>query len=120
MRNKIEKTQAKEKKLHAQDSIYVVWQFSYIYVVAGISLLSGKKIQSPVENHTILFQVLSGHQPDQTQLGSTKPSKSPTWRLVQSPTSTVIFQKQSLIPATHPPILKLENQLKLHITSASQ
>ena len=57
---------------------------------------------------------------DQTQLGSTKPNKSPTWRLIQSPTSIVILQKQSLIPTTHPPILKLEDQLKLHIASASQ
>ena len=120
MRNKIKKTQAKEKKLHAQDSIYVIRQFAYIYGVAGISLLSGKKIQSSVENHTTLFQVLSGRQPDQTQLDSIKPNKSPSWRLVQSPTSTTIFQKQSFIPTTHPPILKLENQLKLHITSTSQ
>ena len=62
----------------------------------------------------------SGRHPDQTQLGSTKPNKSPTWRLVQSPTSTAILQTQSLIPATHPPILKREDQLKLHSTSTSQ
>ena len=62
----------------------------------------------------------SGDHPDKKQLGSIKPSKSPTWRLVQSPTSTAILQKQSLIPATHPPVLKLEDQLKLHTALASQ
>ena len=43
---KIEKTHAKEKQSHAQDSIYVVQQFAYIHGVVRISLLSGKKIQS--------------------------------------------------------------------------
>ena len=38
----------------------------------------------------------------------------------QSPTSTTILQRQSLIIATHPPILKLEDQLKLHTASTSQ
>ena len=46
MRNKkIEKTHAKEKQSHAQDNIYVVWQFAYIHGVARISLLSGEKLQ---------------------------------------------------------------------------
>ena len=76
--------------------------------------------KSPIKNHATLFRVGSGRQPDQTQLGSIKLNKSPTWRLVQSPTSTAIFQKQSIIPATHPLILKLEDQLKLHIASTSQ
>ena len=31
---------------HTQDSIYVVRQFAYVHEVAGISLFSGKKIQS--------------------------------------------------------------------------
>ena len=42
-KKKIEKTHAKEKQSHAQDNIYVVRQFAYIYEVAGISLLSKKK-----------------------------------------------------------------------------
>ena len=79
--------------------------------------LSLKK--SPIKNYATLFWVWLGRQLDQTQLGSTKPSKYPTWRLVQSPTSTTILQKQSLILATHPPVLMLEEQLKLHTTSAS-
>ena len=76
--------------------------------------------KSPIKNHAILF--VSGWvvKSDQTKLDSTKPNKSPTWRLVQSPTSTAILQKQSLIPATHPPVLKLEGQLKLHTASAIQ
>ena len=41
---KIEKTHAKEKQSHAQDSIYVVRQFTYVHGVVGISLLSGKNI----------------------------------------------------------------------------
>jgi len=40
---RIEKTHAKEKQSHAQNSIYVVRQFIYIHGVAEISLLSGKK-----------------------------------------------------------------------------
>ena len=46
MRNKkIKKTQAQKKKKkqsHAQDNIYMIWQFAYIHGVAGISLLSEK------------------------------------------------------------------------------
>ena len=76
--------------------------------------------KSSIKNHVTLFRVRSSRQPDQTQLGFIKLNKSPTWRLVQSPTSTAIFQKQSLIPATHPLVLKLEDQLKLHTASTSQ
>ena len=32
----------KVKQSHAQDNIYVVWQFAYVHKVAGISLLSKK------------------------------------------------------------------------------
>ena len=42
---KIEKTHAKEKQSHTQDSIYVVRQFAYVHGVAGISLLSGKNTE---------------------------------------------------------------------------
>ena len=41
-KQKIEKTHTKEKQSHAQENIYVVWQFAYIHGVAGISLLSRK------------------------------------------------------------------------------
>ena len=34
-----ENKKPKEKQSHAQDSIYVVRQFAYVYRVAGISLL---------------------------------------------------------------------------------
>ena len=78
-----ENTRQRKKRSHVQDSIYVVRQFAYVHGVTGISLLLGC--------HS-----------DQTQLGSTKPNKSPIWRLVQSPTSTVILQKQSLIVAPNP------------------
>ena len=76
--------------------------------------------KSPIKNHATLFE--SGRIVNRinTQLGFIKPNKSPTWRLVQSPTSTAILQKQSLIPSTHPPILKLEDQLKLRIASTFQ
>ena len=77
-------------------------------------------IKSPIKNYAILFRVGSGHHSNQTQLDSTEPNKSPTWRLVQSPTSTAILQKQSLVLTTHPPSLKLEDQLKLHTASTSQ
>ena len=40
-KNRENKT-SKVKQSHAQDSIYVVRQFAYIYRVAGISLLSKK------------------------------------------------------------------------------
>ena len=52
----------------------------------------------PVKNHTILFGSDQVIEPDQTKLGSTKPNKSPTWRLVPSPTSTTILQ----ITISHP------------------
>ena len=39
---KIEETHVKKKYSHAQDSIYMIWQFAYVYGVAGFSLLSGK------------------------------------------------------------------------------
>ena len=44
MRNKKnrENKTPKEKQSHAQDSIYMVRQFSYVHKVAGISLLSKK------------------------------------------------------------------------------
>ena len=51
---KIEKTHAKEKQSHAQDSIYVVRQFAYIHGVAGISLLSGKNIEYNHGGYNIL------------------------------------------------------------------
>ena len=44
-KQKIEKTHAKEKQSHAQDNIYVVRQFVYIYGIAGISLLSEKNTE---------------------------------------------------------------------------
>ena len=84
-------------------------------------LLHGLNLKkSLIKNYTTLFRVESGHHSNQTQLSSTKSNKSPTWRLVQSPTSTAILQKQSIILTTHPPLLKLEDQLKLHTASASQ
>ena len=76
--------------------------------------------KSPIKNHATLFGLGRVVKPDQAKLGFTKSNKSSTWRLVQSPTSTAILQKQSLIPTTHPSILKLEDQLKLHTASASQ
>ena len=41
----IEKTHAKEKQSHAQDNIYVVWQFAHVHGVVGISLLSEKNTE---------------------------------------------------------------------------
>ena len=88
----------------------------------GLPLLHGLSLsKSPIKNHAILFGLSRVVEPDQTKLGSTKPNKSPTWRLVQSPTSTAILQKHNpLIPATHPPVLKLEDQLELYTASTSQ
>ena len=77
--------------------------------------------KSPIKSHAILFGSGQVVEPDKKKLGSTKPNKSLTWRLVQSPTSTAILQTHNpLIPATHPFVLKLEGQLKLHTTSTSQ
>ena len=42
---KIEKTHAKEKQSHAQDSIYMIQQFAYVHGVARISLLSRKNTE---------------------------------------------------------------------------
>ena len=77
--------------------------------------------KSPIKNYAILFGSGRVVKLDQIKRSSTKPNKSPTWRLVQSLTSTAILQKtQSFIPATHPLILKLEDQLKLRTASTSQ
>ena len=46
----------------------------------------------PIKNHAILFGSGRVVKLDQTKLGFTKPKNSPTWRLVQSPTSTAILQ----------------------------
>ena len=91
----------------------MIQQFAYVHGVARISLLSGKNteykmrlhyflslsntatpltMKSPIKNHTILFELGQVVELDKTKLGSTKPNKSPTWRLVQSPTSTAILQ----------------------------
>ena len=43
---KIEKNVCQRKNNYTQDNIYVVRQFAYVHGVVGISLLSGKKIQS--------------------------------------------------------------------------
>ena len=95
---------AKEKEQsHAQDNIYVVWQFVYVHEVAKISLLSGKNTKcgysfsshtktrppkkkkkpnwfflyrkSPIKNHTTLFRSGQVIKPDQTKLSSTKPNR---------------------------------------------
>ena len=46
--------------------------------------------KSLIKNHITLFGSVGVIKPDQTKLGFTNPNKSPTWRLVQSPTSTTI------------------------------
>ena len=48
--------------------------------------------KSPIKNHATLFGSGRVVKLDQTKLSSTKPNKSPTLRLVQSPTSTTILQ----------------------------
>ena len=77
--------------------------------------------KSPIKNHAILFGLGWVVEPDQTKLGSTK-----TQQISHFETSSITnikplsSKKQSLIPATHPPVLKLEDQLKLHTASTSQ
>ena len=79
----------------------MVQKFVYIHGIARISLLSRKKYISVVENLLLKkmqhYFRLNRHL-NQTQLDSTKPNKSPTWRLVQSPTSTASLQKTVLHP----------------------
>ena len=48
--------------------------------------------KSPIKNYATLFGLGWVIKSDQTKLNSTKPNKSPTWRLFQSPTSTAILQ----------------------------
>ena len=59
-------------------------------------------------------------KPQKKEKKKTPTKNRGTWRLVQSPTSTAYLQTQSLFIAAHPPILMLEDQLKLHIASTSQ
>ena len=81
--------------------------------------LSFKK--SPIKNHATLFQVGLGRQLDQTQ---TRLHKTQQISHLETSSITNISgyppKKKSLIPATHPPVLKLEDQLKLRIVSISQ
>ena len=60
-------------------------------------------------------------KPDQPKLGSIK-AQQISHLETSSITNIKLLssKKQSLIPTTHPPILKLENQLKLRTTSTSQ
>ena len=58
-----------KKNNHTQDSIYVIRQFAYVHGVIGISLFSENL---PLKIVTTLFG--SGHNPNQTQLDSTKPN----------------------------------------------
>ena len=83
--------------------------------------LHGPSIKkSLIKNHATLFRSGWVVKPNQTKLVSTKPNKSPTWRLFNHQHQPQFSKTQSLIPATHPPAFKLEDQLKLNITSASQ
>ena len=102
-KKKKEKTHAK-KKNHTHKTIFTWFgKFAYVYGVARISLLLGKNTKcsykfaywpkpplhglslskSPIKNHATLFELGRVVKLDQTKLGSTKPNKSPTWRLVQ-------------------------------------
>ena len=78
--------------------------------------LSFKK--SPIKNHATLFQVGLGRQLDQTQ---TRLHKTQQISHLETSSITNISgyppKKKSLIPATHPPVLKLED---VRIASTSQ
>ena len=65
-KKKIEKIHVKEKQLHAQDNIYVVWQFAYIHGIAGILLLSGKNIEYNTSGYSI-FSLYITRQPQHTK-----------------------------------------------------
>ena len=71
-KKKIEKTHAKEKQSHAQDNIYVVWQFTYVHGVAGISLLSGKNTKC---GYSVFFS-LKKHDQQQTLISKLRFSTS--------------------------------------------
>ena len=65
-KQKIEKTHAKEKQSHTQDSIYVVRQFAYVHGVVGISLLSGKNTEHNHGGYNI-FSLYITRQPHHTK-----------------------------------------------------
>ena len=118
MRNKkIEKTHAKENN-HTHKIIFTwfdnlltsteLQRFHYYqgkitkcgYNIFFLSQETQQQQQNP-NSKIAVFYILhtrfgSGRviKPDQTKLGSTKPNKSPTLRLVQSPTSTAILQEK--------------------------
>ena len=74
-KKKIEKTHAKEKQSHVQDSIYVDWQFAYVHRVAGISLLSGKSTKHgysfSLTHNSFSPLVLLSHNPVDTWVSTT-------------------------------------------------
>ena len=58
---------------------------------------------------------------DQTKLGSTKAQQISHLETISiTNIKSLSSKKQSIIPATHPPVLKLEDQLKLRTASTSQ
>ena len=57
-----ERTHAKEKQSHAQNNIYMVWQFAYVHEVAGVLLLSGKNTKCGYS----VFLSLKKHDQQQT------------------------------------------------------
>ena len=77
--------------------------------------------KSPIKNHAILFGSSQVVEPNQTKLGSTK-AQQISHLETSSITNTkpLSSKKQSPIPATHPPVVKLEDQLKLRTASTSQ
>ena len=57
-----EKTHAKEKQSHAQNNIYMVWQFTYVHEVARVLLLSRKNTKCSYN----VFLSLKKHDQQQT------------------------------------------------------
>ena len=70
VKNKNREKHTSKKNNYSQYSIYVVRQFAYVHGVARISLFLGKN----TECGSTRYYFGSSHNPDQTQLGSTKPN----------------------------------------------
>ena len=62
MRNKKNRENTRQRKQsHAQDNIYVVQQFAYVYGVAGISLLLGKNTKCKLRHKFFFSHIKHDH-----------------------------------------------------------
>ena len=110
MRNKkIEKIHTKEKQLHAQDNIYMVWQIAYAHGVTRISLLSGKNASAAIQCFnlsktttikTLITKTTFSTSCTQDSQWATKRAKNFSWRRCPQTPKKLVHEHSSLSLST--------------------